>query len=203
VDDEVGRLLKYLEDHDLLDNTLIVYTSDQGFYMGEHGWFDKRFMYEESFRTPLIIRYPGHTTPRGIENNALVQNLDYAPTYLDAAGLEKPEVMTGSSLLPLRDGTTPAGWRDYLYYHYYDYPAVHQVRRHDGVRDDRYKLIHIYGEGFGKDTGHDIDCHELYDLQSDPTEQHNLYDQEALSDVRERLQQRLTRFRTDLKVDEY
>jgi arylsulfatase A-like enzyme len=202
IDDEVGRLIKYLEERHLLENTLIVYTSDQGFYMGEHGWFDKRFMYEESFRTPLIIRYPGNT-PRGIESDALVQNIDYAPTYLDAAGAAKPKTMTGASLLPLSNGTTPAGWREYLYYHYYDYPAVHQVRRQDGVRDDRYKLIHFYGEGFGKDKGNDISCNELYDLQSDPNELRNLYGNSTLSEVRERLQNRLDQFRRELAVDEY
>jgi arylsulfatase A-like enzyme len=202
IDDEVGRLFKYLEEHDLLENTIVVYTSDQGFYMGEHGWFDKRFMYEESFRTPLIIRYPGNV-PRGIESDALVQNIDYAPTYLDAAGVAQPQSMTGASLLPLRNGKTPAQWREYLYYHYYDYPAVHQVRRHDGVRDTRYKLIHFYGEGFGKDKGYDISCNELYDLQSDPNELHNLYDRQELGEVRERLQKRLEQFRAELQVDEY
>lgn len=202
IDDEVGRLISYLEEHHLLENTLIVYTSDQGFYMGEHGWFDKRFMYEESFRTPLIIRYPGNA-PRGVESHALVQNIDYAPTFLDAAGVAKPEAMTGASLLPLSSGTAPAGWREYLYYHYYDYPAVHQVRRQDGVRDGRYKLIHFYGEGFGKDKGNDINCNELYDLQSDPNELQNLYGRQELSEVRERLQKRLDQFRAALDVDEY
>ncbi|MDR1865611.1 MAG: sulfatase [Bacteroidales bacterium] len=203
IDDEVGRLVKYLEDHDLLKNTIIVYTSDQGFYMGEHGWFDKRFMYEESFRTPLIIRYPGNGALRGIENDALVQNIDYAPTFLDAAGIAKPESMTGASLLPLLEGKTPDGWREYLYYHYYEYPSVHQVRRQDGVRDARYKLIHFYGEGFGKDKGHDINCNELYDLQTDPNELHNLYGEQDFAEVSARLQKRLEQFRTDLKVDEY
>jgi arylsulfatase A-like enzyme len=201
VDDEVGRLIKYLEDHDLLDNTIIVYTSDQGFYMGEHGWFDKRFMYEESFRTPLIIRYPGNT-PCGIENDALVQNIDYAPTYLDVAGVAKPEAMSGVSLLPLLSGKTPANWREYLYYHYYDYPAVHQVRRHDGVRDTRYKLVHFYGEGFGKDKGNDINFNELFDLQNDPNELNNLYGQKKYQKISNRLQKRLDKFRTDLKTDE-
>jgi arylsulfatase A-like enzyme len=202
VDDEVGRLINYLEEHDLLGNTIIVYTSDQGFYMGEHGWFDKRFMYEESFRTPLIIRYPGNNVPRGIENDALVQNIDYAPTYLDAAGAVKPEAMTGTSLLPLLSGNTPADWREYLYYHYYDYPAIHQVRRHDGVRDTRYKLVHFYGEGFGKDKGNDIDFNELFDLQNDPNELNNLYGQAAYQDIADRLQKRLDKFRTDLNTDE-
>ena len=199
IDDEVGRLMDYLKEHDLMDNTVIVYTSDQGFYMGEHGWFDKRFMYEESFRTPLIIRYPGKK--QGLENYDLVQNIDYAPTYLDIAGIEKPSYMSGTSLVPLLDGETPEDWRQYLYYHYYDYPAIHMVRRHDGVRDSRYKLIHFYG---GKDGQRDaVNCNELYDLESDPNELHNLYGDPAYKETQDRLQQQLDRFRTDLKVDEF
>ncbi len=200
VDDEVGRLLDYLEKNNLMDNTVVVYTSDQGFYMGEHGWFDKRFMYEESMRTPLIIRYPGKTKAHS-ECTELVQNIDYAPTYLDIAGIEKPEYMVGTSLVPLLDGSTPQDWREYLYYHYYDYPAVHMVRRHDGVRDKRYKLIHFYGD---KDEQREaINCNELYDLQNDPNELHNLYNDPAYKEVQDRLQQRLDQFRTDEKVDEY
>lgn len=200
IDDEVGRLLDYLEKNNLMDNTVIVYTSDQGFYMGEHGWFDKRFMYEESFRTPLIIRYPGKT-PAGSECSALVQNIDYAPTYLNIAGIEKPEYMVGTSLVPLLGGETPKDWREYLYYHYYDYPAVHMVRRHDGVRDKQYKLIHFYGD---KDEYREaIDCNELYDLKNDPNELHNLYNDPAYQEVQQRLQQKLDEFRTEQKVDEF
>ncbi|MDR3061118.1 MAG: sulfatase [Dysgonamonadaceae bacterium] len=202
IDDEVGRLTGYLEEHGLLENTVIVYTSDQGFYMGEHGWFDKRFMYEESFRTPLIVCYPGKNR-RGIASDALVQNIDYAATYLDIAGIKKPVEMSGFSLLPLLGGQTPVDWRTDLYYHYYDYPAVHQVRRHDGVRDDRYKLIHFYGKGEGKDAGKNIHCNELYDLQNDPHELNNLYGQAAYRDVQDRLQKRLDKYRVDLRVDEF
>ena len=200
IDDEVGRLLDYLEREDLMDNTVIVYTSDQGFYMGEHGWFDKRFMYEESFRTPLIIRYPGKIKP-GSECTALVQNIDYAPTYLDIAGIEKPDYMVGTSLVPLFGGETPKDWREYLYYHYYDYPAIHMVRRHDGVRDSRYKLIHFYGD---KDQYREaIDCNELYDLRTDPNELHNLYGDPEYAEVQDRLQAQLDKFRAEQKVDEY
>ena len=200
IDDEVGRLLAYLEKEGLMDNTVIVYTSDQGFYMGEHGWFDKRFMYEESFHTPLIIRYPAMIEP-GSECTALVQNIDYAPTYLDLAGIEKPDYMVGSSLVPLFGGETPADWRQYLYYHYYDYPAIHMVRRHDGVRDSQYKLIHFYGD---KDANREaINANELYDLKNDPNELNNLYNNPDYAAVRDRLQQRLDQFRIDLKVDEY
>ena len=199
IDDEVGRLMDYLEEHGLMENTVVVYTSDQGFYMGEHGWFDKRFMYEESFRTPLIIRYPGKK--QGAVNEDLVQNIDYAPTYLDIAGIEKPEEMSGRSLVPLLEGETPEDWRQYLYYHYYDYPAIHHVRRHDGVRDKRYKLIHFYGEGDGVRDA--VCCDELYDLEADPNELRNLYGNPEYKAVQERLQRQLDSFRSELKVDEF
>ena len=146
VDESVGRLLTYLDEHHLTDNTIIVYTSDQGFYMGEHGWFDKRFMYEESFHTPLIISYPKHIQPKS-ECNQMVQNIDFAPTFLDLAGLKKPAYMPGTSLQPLFAGQPVRKWRKSLYYHYYDYPNYHLVRKHDGVRTERYKLIHFYGKG--------------------------------------------------------
>ena len=196
VDRNVGRVLKYLEENGLMENTMIVYTSDQGFYMGEHGWFDKRFMYEESFRTPLIIYYP--QKKENSKCNALVQNIDYAPTILDAAGIEKPHYMVGNSLLPLLSGKIPAKWRRDIYYHYYDYPAQHKVRRHDGVRDSRYKLIHFYGTK--KDP---LDCNELYDLKKDPNELNNLYDDLKYKKVQQRLQKRLDEYRSALKVDEY
>lgn len=197
IDDEVGRLIAYLEAEGLLENTVIVYTSDQGFYMGEHGWFDKRFMYEESFRTPLIIRHPHGR--KGMKKAHLVQNIDYAPTYLAIADIEKPVEMSGASLLPLLFGEQPNDWRQDLYYHYYDYPAIHQVPRHDGVRDNRYKLIHFYKwEGEKK-----ITCDELYDLQEDPNELHNLYGQEGYEEVAARLQKRLNTYRETLHVEEF
>ncbi len=171
LDNNVGRLLDYLEEKGLLDNTLVVYTSDQGFYMGEHGWFDKRFMYEESFRTPLIMRLPDGFARRG-DITEMVQNIDYAPTFLELAGADVPEDMHGVSLVPLLKGEKPEGWRKSLYYHFYEYPAEHMVKRHYGVRNDRYKLIHFYN---------DIDCWELYDLENDPHELHNLYEDPAYS----------------------
>jgi len=180
VDDNIGRLLTYLENNNLDENTLIVYTSDQGFYLGEHGWFDKRFMYEESFRTPLIVSWPGVVEP-GSTNDDLVQNLDFAQTLLEAAGVNAPADMQGRSLLPLLRAE-PVEWRDALYYHYYEYPGVHAVKRHYGVRTDRYKLIHFY---------YDIDEWELYDLETDPHELQNVYDDPAYADVREQLHQRL------------
>ena len=181
LDDNVGRVLDYLEAQGLLDNTLVVYTSDQGFYMGEHGWFDKRFMYEESMRTPLVMRLPKDFQTRG-DIPQMVQNIDYAPTFLDLAGAPIPDDIQGVSLLPLLRGEKPADWRKSLYYHFYEYPAEHMVKRHYGVRTERYKLIHFYN---------DIDEWELYDLQEDPTEMHNLYGQPGYEQVTEDLRAEL------------
>lgn len=194
LDENVGRFLDYLEQEGLLENTLVVYTSDQGFYMGEHGWFDKRFMYEESMRTPLIMRLPerfmrenglkadvtNDGKPRDIPE--LVQNIDYAPTFLELAGAEIPDDIQGESLVPLLKGEHPDTWRDALYYHFYEYPAEHMVKRHYGIRTERYKLIHFYN---------DIDEWELFDLQSDPQELHNLYGQEGYEAVTGDLKSRL------------
>ncbi len=158
VDDQVGRLLDYLKKNGLDKNTLVVYCSDQGFYLGEHGWFDKRFMYEESLRTPLMMKLPGVIKPGSISED-LVQNLDFGPTFLKLAGLKVPDSLQGISMLG-------GGKRDAIYYHYYEYPGVHAVKRHYGIRTDRYKLIHFY---------QDIDEWELYDLEKDPREMNNLY----------------------------
>ena len=183
VDRNVGRVLKYLEENGLMGNTMIVYTSDQGFYMGEHGWFDKRFMYEESMHTPLIMRLPKGFDRKG-DITELVQNIDYAPTFLELAGAPVPEDIQGVSLLPLLKGEKPADWRKSLYYHFYEYPAEHMVKRHYGVRTERYKLIHFYN---------DIDVWELYDLQADPTEMHNLYGQKEYESVVTELKTELAR----------
>lgn len=164
IDENMVRFLDYLDESGLAENTIVVYTSDQGFYLGEHGWFDKRFMYEESFRTPLVIRWPGQIEP-GSVNSDLVQNLDFAPTFLEASGVKIPDDMQGMSLLPLFDDENN-NWRSALYYHYYEYPGIHGVKRHYGIRTDRYKLIHFY---------YDIDEWELYDLEKDPDELQNLY----------------------------
>ena len=229
VDESVGRLLTYLDEHHLTDNTIIVYTSDQGFYMGEHGWFDKRFMYEESFHTPLIISYPKHIQPKS-ECNQMVQNIDFAPTFLDLAGLKKPAYMPGTSLQPLFAGQPVRKWRKSLYYHYYDYPNYHLVRKHDGVRTERYKLIHFYGKGgeravpenkyqcqpgtsenwcfeYLKSINYitndaDIDYYELYDIQVDPNELHNLYGKPGMQKVEKEMKKLLATYRRNLKVDE-
>ena len=173
LDDNVGVVLDYLDSKGLLENTLVVYTSDQGFYMGEHGWFDKRFMYEESMRTPLIMRLPDGFDRRG-DITELVQNIDYAPTFLELAGAEIPDDIHGVSLVPLLRGEHPEDWRTSLYYHFYEYPAEHMVKRHYGIRTDRYKLIHFYN---------DIDEWELFDMQNDPNELHNLYGEKGYEEI--------------------
>jgi len=166
LDRNIGQLIDWLTSNQLLDNTLIIYTSDQGFYLGEHGWFDKRFIFEESMRTPLIMRYPP-IIKAGTKDNHLVQNIDMSPTFLQLAGLETPNDMQGVSLLPLLNSSKGIkGWRKGLYYHYYEYPGEHHVYRHFGIRTDRYKLIRFYGEK---------NFWELYDLKTDPTEMKNLY----------------------------
>lgn len=184
VDDGVGEVLNYLDENGLAENTIVVYTSDQGFYLGEHGWFDKRFMYEESFRTPLLVRYPEEVKP-GTVVDKLVQNLDFAPTFLDYAGIEIPSDMQGDSFRKLMTGEETA-WRDAIYYTYYEYPGYHQVKRHYGVRTDRYKLIHFY---------YDIDEWELYDLEKDPKEMRSVYDDPAYAEVREMMHKRLADIR--------
>lgn len=187
LDDNVGRVLDYLDEKGLLDNTLVVYTSDQGFYMGEHGWFDKRFMYEESFRTPLIMRLPKGFDRKG-DIDQMVQNIDYAPTFLEIAGVEIPEDIQGVSLLPLLKGENPDDWRKSLYYHYHEFPAEHSVKRHYGVSDNRYKLIHFYN---------DIDKWELYDLQEDPHEMNNIYGKPGTEEITARMMQELKRLQEE------
>lgn len=175
VDENVGRLMDYLEKEGELDNTIIVYTSDQGFFLGEHGFFDKRMMYEECLRTPLLIRYP-NGIKKGLVSDALAMNVDFAPTLLDYAGVKIPKDMQGRSLKPVidNDGKVLAKWRDAVYYHYYEYPSWHMVKRHYGIRTNRYKLIHFYN---------DIDEWELYDLEKDPKEMNNVYNDTAYANV--------------------
>jgi arylsulfatase A-like enzyme len=191
IDENVGRVLDYLDETGLAENTVVVYTSDQGWYLGEHGWFDKRWMYEESFRTPLLVRWPGTITPRSV-NDDLVMNLDFAQTFLDIAGETAPTDMQGRSMLPILRGETPDDWRDSVYYRYYEYPGAHSVKRHYGVRTDRYKLIHFY---------YDIDEWELYDLESDPNEMNNVYDEAKYADVVKLLETELARLQVQYKDD--
>jgi arylsulfatase A-like enzyme len=163
VDENVGRILKYLDEHNLTKNTLLIYTGDQGMYLGENGWFDKRFMYDVSMQAPLIMRWPGHIKP-GTVTEVMAQNIDFAPTILDAAKVEIPNWMQGLSLVPVITGKKSFPDRHYLYYHYYEFSTDHTVIPHLGIRGERYKLIYFYS----------VNEWELYDLKTDPMEQHNL-----------------------------
>jgi arylsulfatase A-like enzyme len=227
LDDNIGRVLDYLDESGLADNTIVVYASDQGWYLGEHGWYDKRWMYEPSLRAPLLVRWPGHV-PAGSVSDALVSNVDFAPTILDAAGVPAPPEMQGHSLFPILDAAeagpqppalqpmalvdatepgaavptyelppdpeatfaTPSGWRGSFYYQYYEYPGWHCVRRHYGVRTDRYKLIYFYT----------LDEWELFDLQSDPNELTNQYHNPDFSEIKSELAAELERLREELSV---
>lgn len=192
VDDNVGRVLDYLEESGLAKNTIVVYTSDQGFYLGEHGWFDKRFIYDESFKTPLIVKWPG-VIEAGSTNDEMVQNLDFAPTFLQAAGIEIPSDMQGESLMPILQGDE-AGWnRDAVYYHYYEYPAVHMVKRHYGIVTKEYKLAHFY---------YDVDEWEMYDRLKDPQEMNNVYDDPAYASIVTELKDKLAELRVQYQDSE-
>jgi arylsulfatase A-like enzyme len=188
VDDGVGEVLDYLDKNGLTENTVVVYTSDQGFYLGEHGWFDKRFMYEESFRTPLVVRYPKEIKP-GTVITQMVQNLDYAPTFLNYAGVKSDKAMQGESFRNLMNGKSMK-WRNAIYYHYYEYPAEHAVKRHFGVRTERYKLIHFY---------YDVDEWELFDLEKDPHEMKSVYNDPAYAEIQAKLHKKLLELRVKYK----
>ncbi len=189
VDDSVGELWDHLEKEGLLENTVFIYSSDQGFYLGEHGWFDKRFMYDESYRTPLLVSWPGIVKP-GSVNSDLVSNLDFAETFLDIAGVEVPSDMQGASLVPILGGKEPKDWRNTLYYHYYEYPGAHRVHRHEGVYDGRFKLMNFY----------DLGEWELYDLQSDPKEMLNQYSSPEHAETVKRMHKKLAALREQYQV---
>jgi arylsulfatase A-like enzyme len=191
VDDSVGRLLDYLDRSGLADNTIVIYTSDQGFFLGEHDWFDKRFMYEESLRMPFLVRWPGHVTAGAVEDG-MALNVDFAPMIMDAAGLKTPADMQGRSFLPLLKGERPRDWRTSMYYRYYHYPMHHRVQPHYGVRTGRYKLIY-----FNK-----IDQWELFDLQMDPHELHNVCADPAYAETVRALKAEMYRLKKELKDDD-
>lgn len=184
VDEGVGEVLDYLEESGLAENTIVIYTSDQGFYLGEHGWFDKRFIYDESFKTPLLVKWPGIIQPKTVNTN-MVQNLDFAQTLLEAAKVEAPADMQGESLIQLFKGQND-GFRDAAYYHYYEYPAVHMVKRHYGIVTEDYKLAHFY---------YDVDEWELYDRKKDPQEMKNVYNDPEYADIVKELKQKLADLR--------
>lgn len=182
VDKSVGKILDFLKENGLDKNTVVIYASDQGFYMGEHGWFDKRWMFEESYRTPLLVSWPG-ITETGSVNNDMVSNIDLPETFLEIAGVEVPADMQGRSMVPVLKGKTPGNWRKEHYYHYYEYPGSHMVKRHYGMSNERYKLIHYY---------YNIDEWELYDRKSDPEEMRNVYNDPSYTRVKKKLHKRLS-----------
>jgi arylsulfatase A-like enzyme len=191
VDDGVGRLLDYLDHSGLAANTLVIYTSDQGFFLGEHDWFDKRFMYEESLRMPFLVRWPGKVKAGAVEDG-MVLNVDFAPTLLEAAGRKVPADMQGRSFLPLLQGRRPADWRTSMYYRYYHYPMHHRVQPHYGVRTERYKLIY-----FNK-----IGQWELFDLRQDPKELKNVYADPAYAETARALKAEMYRLKKELKDED-
>ncbi len=191
VDDNVGRLLNYLDEAGLAGNTIVIYTSDQGFYLGDHGMYDKRFMYEPSLRTPLIVRWPG-VTRAGSVQKAMAVNVDFAPTFLEAAGASVPADMQGRSLVPLLRGERPADWRTSMYYRYYHDPGDHNTRRHYGVRTETHKLIYFWKK----------DQWELYDLVKDPNELNNVYNDPAYREMAEKLKAEMYRLKKELKDED-
>lgn len=189
LDDSVGTMLDYLDKTGLADNTVVIYASDQGFFLGEHGWFDKRFMYEESLRTPLLVRWPG-VAKAGTVNDLMVSNLDFAQTFLDIAGLDQPKNMQGKSLKPLFENRKQTDWRESVYYHYYCFPEYHAVRRHDGVRNADFKLMHFY----------DLDEWELFDMKKDPHEMKSVHDDPAYANAFKHMKTQLAELRKEYKV---
>lgn len=194
IDDNVGRVMDYLKAHNLEENTIVIYTSDQGFYLGEHGWFDKRFMYKQSFRTPLIIRWPA-VIKAGQVSKASVMNLDIAETLLDAAGLKVPIEMQGRSFLPILKNSKPADWRKYVYYHYYASEGAHNVAKHIGIRSKRYKLIYFY----------ENDEWELYDMKKDSLEINNVYGDPSYKKVQDtlinELKKQMEKYKDSIKTE--
>jgi len=191
VDDNTGRFLDFLDQHNLASNTIVIYTSDQGFFLGEHGLYYKRFMHEETLKMPFIVRWPA-VIKSGQVQDALANNTDFAPTFMDAVGLEVPSGMQGRSLLPLLKGERPAGWRHSIYYCYYHDPGHHNTRAHYGVRTETHKLIHFWKS----------DQWEMYDLAKDPSETHNLYNDPAQQKVVAELKMELFRLKKELKDDD-
>ena len=191
VDESVGQITDYLKANGLDDNTLIVYSSDQGFYLGEHGWFDKRWIFEESLRTPLIVNWPSVVKP-GSTSSQIVSNVDFAETFLEAANVPAPSDMQGRSLMPLLKGETPVDWRKSFYYHYYEFPGPHSVSKHYGVVTDRYKLVRFYDK--------DVTYSELFDLKTDPQELRSVLGEPAYASVQSELETELARLRAELKV---
>lgn len=205
VDDNVGRLLDYLDETGLAENTVVVYTSDQGFFLGDHGWYDKRFMYEESLRMPFMLRYPREVAP-GSVNDDIVLNVDFAPLFLNLAGLAIPDDMQGRSFRPLLRGETPQDWRQAMYYRYWMHKADHNVFSHYGIRTRRHKLIYYYADGLGQagalDEPHEPEW-ELFDLQQDPREMINVYHDPAYAATVAELKRELHRLQQEVGDKRY
>jgi len=197
VDDNIGRILEFLDQHGLSENTMVIYTSDQGFYLGDHGWFDKRFIYEESLRMPFLVRYP-EFIEAGSSNSDIITNIDFAPTILEAAGVEAPDEVQGHSFFQNMKGQTPSDWQQSMYYHYYEYPFWHHVQPHYGIRNQRFKLAHFY---------YNIDAWEFFNLEKDPHEMSNEINNpeyaEVISEMKEKLYQLMRNYKNDKSLDEY
>jgi arylsulfatase A-like enzyme len=202
VDDNVGRLLDYLDEEGLAENTIVIYTSDQGFFLGDHGWYDKRFMYEESLRMPFVIRYPRGIKPNSVSKE-MILNLDFAPTFLDYAGISVPAEMQGRSLRPVLSGDTPADWRTSMYYRYWMHcDEIHNVYSHYGIRTHQYKLIYYYGEAYGLagSIEHPITPEwELFDLEKDPYEMKNVYEDPEYAETVKNLTKELDQLQLEFK----
>jgi len=206
IDDNVGRVLDYLDEEGLSDNTLVIYTSDQGFFLGDHGWYDKRFMYEESLRMPFIVRYPKEISP-GSVNEDIVLNVDFAPLFLDLAGVPVPEDMQGASCRPVLRGEMPAGWRRSMYYRYWMHKAHHNVYAHYGVRTKTHKLIYYYSDGLGETGANSKETYEpeweMFDLEKDPAEMKSVIDDPAYAETAAELKRELHRLQAEVGDERY
>jgi arylsulfatase A-like enzyme len=205
IDDNVGRMLDYLDQEGLTEDTLIIYTSDQGFFLGDHGWFDKRFMYEESLRMPLLMRYPRAVKPGSVTKDFAL-NVDFAETFLDYAGIDVPADMQGASLRPVMEGNTPDDWQTSMYYRYWEHlSSEHKVGAHYGVRTTDFKLIYYYGEALGSSDAVDdprTPEWELFDLEKDPCEMNNVYHDPEYAERVETLKKELYRLKTKVLDEE-
>ena len=197
VDDNIGRVLTYLKENNLEDNTIIVVTSDQGFYLGDHGFFDKRFIYEESLRMPFMVKYP-ERIKAGSVNEDIITNIDFAPTLLELAGITTTQKMQGTSFVPVLEGNTPNNWQDAMYYHYYEFPFWHHVQPHYGIRTQKYTLAHFY---------YNIDVWELYDLEKDPNQMNNIYNDpnytSTIAELKVKLKNLMIKYENDKSLADF
>ena len=197
VDDNIGRVLTYLKENNLEENTVIVVTSDQGFYLGDHGFFDKRFIYEESLRMPFMVKYP-ERIKAGSVNEDIITNIDFAPTLLELAGITTTQKMQGTSFVPVLEGNTPKDWQDAMYYHYYEFPFWHHVQPHYGIRTQKYTLAHFY---------YNIDVWELYDLEKDPNQMNNIYNDpnytSTITELKAKLKNLMIKYENDKSLVDF